>query len=77
MFDSEQYSTNPYHSQYIHPSTQPSFFPYIYPTTDLSNSKPENYICKWIDPETHRLCNQTFSHMQDIGNCSNESFFEL
>jgi uncharacterized Zn-finger protein len=75
MFDPEQYSNHHYHSRHIDPTNQPTFFPYIYPSyrsglnlpSEIPDSKPENYICKWIDQDTNLLCNRTFSHMQDIG----------
>jgi hypothetical protein len=71
MFDPEQYTNTPYHSRHMDPTYQPALFPYIYPgfnsTTTTPTGKNENYICKWIDHETNRICNQTFPHMQDIG----------
>ncbi len=75
MFNHEQYSNHQYHSRYIDSTNQPTFFPYIYPTyrtglnitSEISDGKIDDYICKWIDQDTNRLCNQTFSHMQDIG----------
>jgi len=70
MFDPEQYTNPQYHSRHIDSTHQPTFFPYIYSglntTSNISNGKNENYICKWIDHDTNRLCNRIFSHMQDI-----------
>jgi uncharacterized C2H2 Zn-finger protein len=43
----------------VYPSYRPAF--------NITNDKNDNYICKWIDHETNRLCNRIFSHMQDIG----------
>lgn len=73
MFDHEQYSTHPY--RHIDSTSQTAFFPYIYPSyrselnviSDISESKTEDFICQWIDPDTNRMCNRRFSHMQDIG----------
>ena len=72
MFDPEQYSAHPYHSRHIDPTSQPAFFPYIYPPyrqeLNVKSEMADTYLCKWIDPDTNRMCNRTFSHMQEIGN---------
>lgn len=76
MFDPEQYANNQYHSRPIDSTNQTAFLPsYLYPsyrpgfntTPAVTNGKSENYICKWISPDTNRICNRTFAYMQDIG----------
>ena len=65
-------------SSHMDPTTQTAFLPYFHPSyrqglsttcnvTNIPNGKNDNYICKWIDPDTHRICNRTFAYMQDIG----------
>lgn len=76
MFDPEQYSTHPYHSsRHIDSTSQSAFFPYIYPSyrsdlnvsSEIPECKTGDFVCQWIDPDTNRMCNRRFSHMQDIG----------
>lgn len=75
MFDPEQYANTQYHSRPIDPTNQTPLIPYLYPTyrsgfnttSNMSSGKNEHYICKWISPDTNRLCNRTFAYMQDIG----------
>jgi hypothetical protein len=72
MFDPEQYTNPSYYSRHIDPTNQTAFLPYIYPSyRQTSNDKNDNYICKWIDPDTNQICNQTFPYMQDIGKNKN------
>ena len=63
---------------HIDPATQTAFLPYFHPSyrqglgtscnvPNLPNGKTDTYICKWIDPDTHRICNRAFAYMQDIG----------
>jgi hypothetical protein len=63
---------------HIDPTTQTAFLPYFHPSyrqglgttcnvTNIPNGKNDNYVCKWIDPDTHRICNRAFAYMQDIG----------
>jgi hypothetical protein len=75
MFDPEQYTNPQYHTRHIDSTNQTTLFPYIYSsyrpefnaTSTIPNGKNENYICQWIESDTNRICNRTFSHMQDIG----------
>jgi hypothetical protein len=80
MFDPEQYSNHPYHSRHIDSTTQPTFFPYIYPSyrpeLNVKSELSDNYLCKWIDQDTNRMCNRTFSQMQDIGKNKTNIFIE-
>ncbi|CAF2807068.1 unnamed protein product [Rotaria sp. Silwood2] len=74
MFDHEQYTNNQYNSRPVDSTNQTPFLPYLYPsyrpgfntTSNITNGKNENYICKWINPDTNRICNQIFTYMQDI-----------
>ncbi|CAF3339201.1 unnamed protein product [Rotaria socialis] len=74
MFDSEQYVDNQYHSRPMDAMDQSSFLPYLYPsyrpgfntTSTVADGKDANYVCKWINPDTNRICNGAFIYMQDI-----------
>ncbi|CAF1263448.1 unnamed protein product [Rotaria sp. Silwood1] len=74
MFDPEQYANNQYHSRPMDSTNQTTFLPYLYPSyrpsfntiSNNTNIKNENYICKWINSDTNRICNRTFTYMQDI-----------
>ncbi|UJR27788.1 hypothetical protein I4U23_009060 [Adineta vaga] len=62
---------------HIDPATQTAFLPYFHPSyrqglgttcnvTNIPNGKNDTYVCKWIDPDTHRICNRTFGYMHEI-----------
>lgn len=63
---------------HIDPTSQTAFLPYFHQSyrqglgstcnvTNIPNGKSDAYICKWVDPDTHRICNRPFAYMQDIG----------
>ena len=76
--NSQYYSRYVSAAPHIDSATPTAFLPYFHPSyrqglstncnvTNIPNGKADTYICKWIDPDTHRICNRAFAYMQDIG----------
>ena len=65
QYPTQEYISYPTEQYAYHPHA--SYFPPLYPTFPSTSNKQETHVCKWIDQEPNRLCNQTFSQMQDLG----------